>query len=142
MKKLAALTLAGVILLAGASAITAASPGGAMQPPGATTNTPAGAARGTWDDFFTRPATPQDTSLAQAVVSRLQGWKDPAAQQLSGAGSLEPGCVLCGVTVEARNGFVRLTGKVTSLQRSMAAENIARSTSGAATVINAIVVGK
>lgn len=143
MKKLAVLTLAGALLLGAATVVLAGAPGPNVQAPAAMANTPAGATRGTWDDFFRSPASPQDTSLTRTVVSRMQGWRDPAAPQLPAAGSgLEPGCALCGVTVEARNGYIRLSGKVSSLQQSLVAENIARSTSGAATVINAIVVGK
>jgi hypothetical protein len=144
MKKLVILVLAGAFLLGTASMIFAGTPvGGMMNTPATNANMPAGSTRGTWDDFFRSPATPQDMALAQAIIFRMQQWKDPALAQAStpNAGTALP-CVLCGVTVEARNGYIRLNGKVASLQQSMTAENIARSTQGVATVINAITVGR
>jgi hypothetical protein len=141
MKKLITLALAWAILFGAASMIFAAAPGG-MNTPAASTAAPAGAARGTWDDFFRSPATPQDMALSGAIVSRLQQWKDPALAQ-SPATQTGPGspCALCGVTVEARNGCIRLSGRVSSLQHRMAAENLARNTQGTASVINAITTG-
>jgi hypothetical protein len=136
MRKLVPFILALAFLFCTAATILAAGSAGA---PGTNVNAP-NAVRG-WDDFFKSPATQQDQSLSAAITARMRQWKDPAQAPAPNAGA-DSLCALCGVAVEARNGYVRLSGKVVSLQQSMAAENIARGTQGTASVINALFVGR
>jgi hypothetical protein len=101
-----------------------------------------GSTRQTRDDFFARPATPQDSALAQTVKARLQpqanvarpkgggDWRgDKAAAQTRTTGGPDDG-EWRSVGVDARNGHVRLTGKGLTAAQRTSVESVVKQTPG------------
>lgn len=118
-----------------------------------------------------RAMTPQDAALIQAIKGRLAAWGDPhvdsrpratlpgqpgalpfddgskadptraASPQPGAQASAGAGCALCGVAIEARNGHVRLSGRVRTPEQRAAAEDLARRVPHVQSVANAIAVG-
>jgi hypothetical protein len=92
---------------------------------------------------FQSPAGPQDLALVQSVSTRLESMGSTKTQSAAPAGLTDPGSVRGRkvpvfqegqasffVTVDARNGHVRLGGKNLTPQQRIAVEHIVRSTAG------------